>query len=138
MKKLIVIILLLNGCATPPKNSSLVGTTDELPSIQEKYKNKLSKVRIGMTLTQYKLLFPEAYVGGQRLNTTAYELKNVQKYVTQSDMDRHNFWVGFGSPRSKTKKQVLWFYFYKDILLKWGLPRDWPSKPDVIIEKRYR
>lgn len=36
------------------------------------------------------------------------------------------------------RRETLWFYFYKDQLVQWGKPQDWPKNPDLIIEKRNR
>ena len=133
---LVVVSVLLAGCATVPHGATLVDSPADLPSIQQEKAELLSKLKIGMPLSEFKQLVPEAYVGGQSGETTAYELKEVQKYVTQSDIDRQNFWVGAGSPNARTSRQILWFYFYKDKLVKWGRPQDWPEHPDLIIENR--
>ena len=128
--------LLLAGCATVPHGASLVDGPAELPSIQQQNAALLSKLKIGMSLVEFQQLVPQAYVGGQNHETTAYELAQVQKYVTQADLSRQNFLWGAGSPNAKLSRQVLWFYFYKDQLVKWGRPQDWPERPDLIIEQR--
>lgn len=129
------------SCASPPTGSIIVNNTSEIPSIQKKHSNTLSKVHVGMSLQEFRQLFPQAYVGGQSGNTTAYELIDTQKYVTQDDIDRQNFLWGFGSPTARTSKEILWFYFYKDKLVKWGRPQDWPGPsdmpaPDSVNEER--
>lgn len=141
MYKLITILWILftvAGCATAPRGASIVDDPADLPSIQAKNADELSKIKIGMALNDFQIVFPEAYVGGQNQDTTAYEIVNIQKYVTQSDIDRQNFWWGGGSPNARSSKQVLWFYFYKDQLVRWGRPQDWPDRADLIIEKRNR
>jgi hypothetical protein len=131
-------VALIAGCATPPKGSLLVESPSELPSAQQKHASRLSQVKIGMSLEEFQTLFPEAYVGGESEKTTAYEIVDIQKYVTQDDIDRQNLWWGFGSPRARTEKRVLWFYFFGGKLVKWGRPQDWPERPDLIIERRER
>ena len=126
----------LTGCATVPQGAHLVDSPDQLPSIQQDKAGLLDHIKIGMNLADFRALVPEAYVGGQSQDTTAYELTQVQKYVTKQDIDRQNFWWGAGSPDARTAKQVLWFYFYKGQLVKWGRPQDWPEHPDVIVEHR--
>jgi hypothetical protein len=141
MYKLITILWILftvAGCATAPRGASIVDDPADLPSIQAKNADELSKIKIGMALNDFQIVFPEAYVGGQNQDTTAYEIVNIQKYVTQSDINRQNFWWGGGSPNARSSKQVLWFYFYKDQLVRWGRPQDWPDRADLIIEKRNR
>ncbi len=131
-------LIALAGCTSTPKGARLVDGSDELPSIKAEKSDVLSKLNIGMSLKDFKVIFPEAYVGGQNRQTTAYEYVHVQKYVTQADMDRH-FWVyGVGSPNARTKKEILWFYFFSNKLVKWGGPNDWPERPDLILETRVR
>ncbi len=130
--------LTLIGCATVPRGAILVDSSAELPSVQQEKATLLSQLKIGTPLAEFQKLVPEAYVAGQNDQITAYELVHIQKYVTQDDIDRQNFWWGAGSPNARTSKQVLWFYFYKDQLVKWGRPQDWPERPDVIIERRER
>lgn len=130
--------LSLGGCATVPRGASLADNPSELPSVQQEKATLLSQLKIGSSLAEFQKLVPEAYIAGQYNQTTAYELVHLQKYVTQGDIDRQNFWWGVGSPNARTAKQVLWFYFYKDQLVKWGRPQDWPERPDIIIERRER
>ena len=135
---LLAALLFVTSCATAPHGATVVDSPDELPSIQQKNADLLSKLKIGMPLSNFQQLVPDAYVAGQNEDTTAYELSRVQKYVTQSDIERQNFFWGGGSPNARTTKQVLWFYFYKGQLVKWGRPQDWPEHPDLIIEQHNR
>ena len=133
---LIVLATLVVGCATPPKGATLVDDPEDLPTLQAVLADRLSQLKIRMSLAEFRRLMPEAYVGGQSEATTAYEVVKNQKYVTQDDINRQNFWLGVGSPRARSRREVLWFYFYRDQLVKWGRPQDWPDKPDIILEKR--
>jgi hypothetical protein len=128
--------LSLGGCATVPRGTVLVDSPAELQSVQQEKAALLSQLTIGTPLAKFQQLVPEAYVAGQNEKTTAYELVHIQKYVTQGDIDRQNIIWGAGSPNARTVKQVLWFYFYKDQLVKWGRPQDWPERPDLIIIER--
>jgi len=87
-----------------------------------------------MKLSEFQKIMPEAYVGGQSEKTTAYEIAKTLKYVTQDDIDRQNILLGVGSPRARSKREVLWFYFYDEMLVKWGRPQDWPDKPELILK----
>lgn len=89
-----------------------------------------------MSLEDFRQLFPKAYVGGQYKRTTAYELADIQYYVTQDDIDRQNYMVGSGSPKPRTKKEILWFYFYDNKLVKWGRPQDWPTPSQITVAKQ--
>ena len=133
-----LVFLSLGDCATVPKGAILVDSPAELPAVQQEKATLLTKLKIGTPLVEFQKLVPEAYVAGQNDQTTAYELVHLQKYVTQDDIDHQNFWWGAGSPNARTTKQILWFYFYKDQLVKWGRPQDWPERPDIIIERRER
>lgn len=135
---LLVLAMLTAGCATAPRGATVVDDPDNLPSLQSVLADRLTQLKIGMSVEDFRRLMPEAYVGGQNDATTAYEIAKNLKYVTQDDIDRQNFWWGVGSPQARSKKEVLWFYFYKDQLVKWGRPQDWPAKPDIILEKRNR
>ncbi|GMR18614.1 MAG: hypothetical protein BMS9Abin33_1039 [Gammaproteobacteria bacterium] len=140
MRKMVVagVLLVLTSCATPPKGAHLVDSPKELPSVKAEKSKLLSQLTVGMLLSEFKRVVPGAYVAGQSRDITAYELVHIQKYVTQSDIDRQNWWVGAGSPNARTRRQVLWFYFYDDRLVQWGNPQDWPERPDFILEKRIR
>lgn len=134
----VVLLLILSGCSTPPKGARLISDIDELPSIQSEKSSVLDNVMIGMTVEEFKKNVPSAYIAGQSDDTTAYELVHVQKYVTYKDISNHNLLWGVGSPRAKSRKQALWFYFYDKKLVQWGEPQDWPKKADFIIEKRLK
>ena len=145
MKKLYFLIglLLISGCATIPKGAVLVNGPEELPTIQREKAELLAKLSIGMPLSEFKNIFPEAYLAGQSNETIAYEIVSIYKYVTQHDIDNRNiylFWLGpVGVGRevaARTEKQILWFYFYDNRLVQWGHPQDWPKRPDIVFEQR--
>ena len=130
--------LLISGCFLVGCWS--VPVVEAPKSIQQVYSDRLCKVKIGMALEDFRHLFPEAYVAGQNESTTAYELKDSQKFRLQVDQDQRPVDSALGLYRApvRTSTQLLWFYFYTGTLVKWGRPQDWPEKPDVIIEKRIR
>lgn len=140
MKQLwpILVMALAAGCATPPKGASVVDDPNDLPTLQAQLADRLSQLKIGMTLEEFRKILPDAYVGGQSGTTTAYELARNSKYVTKGDMFRQNLVVGWGSPKATARHEVLWFYFYQDRLVQWGKPEAWPKQPDLIIENRSR
>ena len=126
-----ILISCVSGCATAPR---VVSKPSDLPSIQSEKAGLLEKTKVGMPLSEFRQLVPEAYVVGQKDETTAYELAYEQKYVTNGDVARHR--IPFSNKlNARTYKQVLWFYFYQDRLVQWGQPNVWPTKPDMILEK---
>lgn len=131
-------LIMLSACATAPRGALLVDDHDDLPSAKEVHADILKNVRTGMTLEAFRKVFPKAYPCGQSGDVTAYEFKTVLKYVTKDDVDHQNFLFGMGSPAARSEKSILWFYFYQDLLVRWGSPNDWPAKPDLIIEHRER
>jgi len=130
--------LLLAGCATPPKGAIVVDDPNDVPRLQSKLAGRLSQLKTGVPLEDFRRLFPEAYVAGQSGSTTAYEIAETQRYVTQRDMDVQNSRWGVGTPRPRSRREILWFYFYKEQLVQWGRREDWPKDPDIILEKRSR
>jgi hypothetical protein len=119
VKSLIIILFLVVGCSPVP-------VVDDPKSIQQVYADRLSKVRIGMPISEFQSIFPEAYPGGQNGNITAYELKHTQKYRLRSDLDNRPVDSALGLYRGPvhTSNQLLWFYFYDSALVKWGRPQD--------------
>jgi len=133
----LIILFTLTACASPPKGAIVIDDPSELPSIQAVNAPLLSKLEVGMALSGFKKLVPDAYPAGQAQQTIAYELMHIQKYVTKYKLDQHKrHWQD--DPKAHIHKQVLWFYFYKERLIQWGEPGDWPERPDLILEKRLR
>ena len=127
-------VVLLAGCATAPAGVPVVDGPAALPPIQKQDAAVLSQLSIGMPLSEFRKIVPQAFVAGQSGKTTAYELDDLQKFVTKSDIDRQDLIWGAGSPGAHTFKQVLWFYFYESRLVKWGRPQDWPPHPELIVK----
>lgn len=141
MSRYIVLLLtvaFVSACATPPKGASVVQSADEVPSAQKTFSSELSALEMGMPLAAFQQTFPEAYLAGQSGQTTAFELVNVQKYVTKADILTQNLIWGVGSPQARTQKQVLWFYFVDDRLAKWGNPGDWPEPAEIVLKHETR
>lgn len=123
---IILFALSLFGCANPgPYN--LVKDESELPSISEEYSDKFSEIHIGMSVASLHKLFPYLYVGDRKEDVIAYELVDYETYITKADMRSQNFWYGMGTPKHRTAKRVLWFYFYDEKLVKWDEPHRWPD-----------
>lgn len=127
-----ILISCVSGCARAPRGAVVISDRSELNTIQLAQSELLEKIKIGMSLSEFRQLVPEAYVSGQNNEITAYELAYEKKYVTRGDMERQRWIFGFGSPHARTYKQVIWFYFCQDRLVQWGKSNVWPQKPNII------
>jgi hypothetical protein len=124
----LVLLLSLLGCG--PQFAG------EIRPIQQVYADRLSQLEIGMSLAEFRGIFPEAYPGGQKGTTTAYHLES--KQVIRDRRRKLDQAFGVYTPQNVVSEQSLWFYFYDDRLAQWGRPNDWPERPDLIIENRSR
>ena len=131
----LLLATIIGGCASPGYYT-LVKDKSELPSIPEEYSRKFSEIRTGMSLESLFELFPYLYVGGQEENVIAYELVDYETYITKADIQHQNIWYGAGTPKPRTIKRVLWFYFHNDELIKWDKPRRWPDISTVAYEPK--
>lgn len=136
----ILISVGLVGCAANRHLPVVADPATELPSVNQVYASRLSALDIGMSLQDFRGKFPEALPAGQSGPTTAYELSHSQQYILESDTRRQplDYAAGIWTPKPRTDKRELWFYFYRNQLVQWGKPQDWPQNPDVIIETRAR
>jgi hypothetical protein len=119
---LVVLTLLLVGCASTGLN-------------KRDYYNRLGKVKLGMTKSEFKEIFPESVPrGAKQYSKGSVEVLEVSyEYYSffHSGNRNRNEWTGMeGQPQ--------WFYFYNGKLLQYGNPEDWPPDPDLIIEQRVR
>lgn len=119
---LVLVTVLLSGCASTGLNK-----TD--------YHNRLGKIELGMTKSEFKQIFPDSIPrGAKQYPKGSIEVLEVSyeyySFFPTGNRNR-NEWTGMeGQPQ--------WFYFYNGKLLQYGNPEDWPSDPDLIIEKRMR
>ena len=118
----VMFMFLLVGCASTGLNKS-------------DYHNRLGRIELGMTKSDFKQIFPESIPrGAKRYTKGSVEVLEVSyeyySFFPTGNRNR-NEWTGMeGQPQ--------WFYFYNGKLLQYGNPGDWPSDPDLIIEKRIR
>lgn len=128
MNVLWTIILLLSfpliiSCVT--SSAIQAESTDEVPSIYEKYSFRFEKIEIGMSEEEVLEMFPEALLVGKQMDMSAYEFTDTQVYYTQHDKTIGVWWTG--SIKTHEYKQVVWFYFVDNALVKYGTPNDWPK-----------
>jgi len=128
---LLIAVFCLSGCLE-------VHPPEEDPPIQQLYSSQLSKLKIGMSLEEFRGVMPMTYPIGQNRETTAYELKDVRKYATRTFSRPVDTAMGLAPSPYRDSVQILWFYFYNGQLVQWGRPNDWPVNPDKIIEIRQR
>ena len=99
------------------------------------YYNRLGKIELGMSKSEFKQIFPESIPRGakQYPKGTVEVLEVSYEYYSffpTGNRNRHE-WTG-------REGQPQWFYFYNGKLIQYGNPEDWPTDPDLIIEKRIR
>lgn len=123
MKRLLLLIFLAS-CAS--SNGVGVNSVDDIEPITKTESQRLSALFIGMNREDFTAIFPDAYIVGQNENTTAFEITKTTNYYIKTQL----------IDDIKVYKDILWFYFYNDRLIKWGRPDDWPQNPDLIIETR--
>lgn len=119
---LVLMTFLLSGCASTGLNKN-------------DYYNRLGKIELGMTKSKFKQIFPESIPRGARL----YPKGSVE--VLEVSYEYYSFFPTGNRNRNGLtgmEGQPQWFYFYNGMLLQYGNPEDWPSDPDLIIEKRIR
>ncbi len=102
---------------------------------KKNYYNKLGQVKLGMTKSEFKRVFPESIPRGAKKypKGTVEVLEVSYEYYSffPTGNRNRNEWTGMeGQPQ--------WFYFYNGELIQYGNPEDWPTDPDLIIEKRIR
>lgn len=96
-------------------------------SIQRRYSVQLQQLVLNeTTVKQFQKVFPEAYVGGQSHDLTAYVVgkSGYSPFAPGADP-----WTGMVD-------EQLYFYFRDGILVQWGRPRDWKSDIDVTVRQR--
>ena len=100
---------------------------------QSNYYSKLKKIRLGMTKSSFNEIFPESIPrGAKRYKNGSVEVLEVSyayySFVPTGNRNRNELTGMEGQPQ--------WFYFYKNKLIQYGNPNDWPSRADLVIEKR--
>jgi len=126
----LALAVLLSACHSVPPEAVRVQSYQEIPSLPEREKERLNRLSPGMPFADFEQIFPEAFRVAMDERTFAYELAHVITYAT-----RHHSTDPLSSlltgPDVHTHRQVLWFYFVEDTLIKWGNPRDWPSPREI-------
>lgn len=74
-----LLCLLAIGCAHAPPGAELVATPADVSTIQKRNAERLARVKVGMPAAEFRAAFPEAYVGGQNRDVTAYEISDTRQ-----------------------------------------------------------
>jgi hypothetical protein len=104
--------LLLAACATAP--------------IQQRETDRLSRLHTGATVTEFRTIFPKAYIGGISGAFQAWVLRG----------KRYAPFEGGADVVSGRVADYLHFYFHSDTLVQWGAPGDWEQSFNITIEHR--
>jgi hypothetical protein len=100
---------------------------------KDTYNQKIRTINLGMTKDQFYKVFPEAVPRGAK----NYPSGIVE--VLEVNVRYYSFHRTGNPNRSELtgmEWQAQWFYFFKNQLIQYGQPNDWPSDPDKIIEIR--
>ncbi|MCL2760929.1 MAG: hypothetical protein FWD70_04695 [Desulfuromonadales bacterium] len=89
----------------------------DLPKIQQKYSNRFEQTRIGMNLSEFKQVWPEAVKSAENPEFVIYEFQESTQYYTEND---YEFSVHHWKPLT-THEHILdiLFYFTNDKLVKY-------------------
>jgi len=124
-----------------PAHTPIIHSAADFPSNPQRLlKDQLRGVRVGMSLADFERTLPDAYPIGAQGSVTAWEIVAEYEYIDIRDTRRrpHDYRMGLWHPDPRVKELPLWFYFHDDALIQWGEPNDWPTPPDIIIERRDR
>jgi len=96
------------------------------------YNQRMNKIKIGMTKQEFVSLFPEAIPSGAKQYPTgvveAFEINikyPVPSFTPPGSMDRNVL--------TQVEERPQWFYFFKDRLIQYGRPGDWPQDPEKLL-----
>jgi hypothetical protein len=117
-----IVLLGLTGCAS-------VGISNT------EFNQRMRSVSLGVDRGAFLEVFPEAEPRGAKAYPTG-SVEVLEVWITQyafvpTGAQRRN-------PMSGMEGRPRWFYFFKDKLVQYGEPNDWPTEPDKIIEIRQR
>jgi len=112
-----VIVFNFVGCVSVPKEAVRTNSTNEIPSIQQKYSNRFEQTRIGMDLAEFKQVWPEAIKSGETQEYVTYEFRDITVYYTDNDYNVGYMWTG--SVKTNQFVQIELFYFTNNKLVKY-------------------
>ena len=93
----------------------------EVPSLQKREAGRLDRIKVGMSIAEFKTVFPEAYVGGQSGAVVAYELQQHPGYTLPTTTCSAKICCSASVAQARAgQKQVLWFYFRGDATRRMG------------------
>jgi hypothetical protein len=105
----------LGGCVT--EGAVRANSTTEIPNIQYTYAARFEQTSIGMSVTDFKKIWPEAVKSGETLEFVIYEFRESTKYYTDNDYNI-GFWLT-GTVKSHEFIQRELFYFTDGKLVKY-------------------
>jgi len=92
-------------------------STTEIPTIQQKYPDRFERTRVGMSLNDFRQIWPEAIKTSETQEYVIYEFRDSTEYYTDHDRNIGVWWTG--SIRTREFIQYQLFYFTDDILVKY-------------------
>jgi len=115
--------------------AAFVGCTPAVSYPQEEYRTKMATIGTGISKGEFLKFFPKAEVrGAKSYPEGSVDVLEVVVYRYHFGPTAEPEW--FSVPGGQVKK--IWFYFFKDSLVQYGQPNDWPDKPNLILETRHK
>ena len=113
----VVLTMVFVGCVTSDGSIRVNSPTTEIPSIQEKYKDRFDKTERGMSLSAFQQIWPEALKSAETEESSVYEFRDSTLYYTDSDYST-GFWYT-GKAKNHEYLQRAIFYFSNGSLTKY-------------------
>jgi hypothetical protein len=112
---LVLAVLVFSGCTTA--GSVRVNSTTEIPSLQEKYKERFDRTSRSMSLSAFQQLWPEALKSGETEEFVIYEFRDSTLYYTDADYSTAFWWTGHAKNHEYLQRAL--FYFSSEVLVKY-------------------
>ena len=114
---IIALVLISSSCVTTPGSIRVNSPSTEIPSIQEKYKDRFSRTERGMSLAAFQQLWPEALKSGETEEYFIYEFRDSTLYYTDADYSTGFWWTGKAKNHEYLQRAV--FFFAGGVLVKY-------------------
>jgi len=111
------ITLIFSGCVTSHGAIRVNSPSTEIPSIQEKYKDRFSRTERGMSLATFQQIWQEALKSGENQEFTIYEFRESTLYYTDADYSTAFWWTGKAKNHEYLQRAL--FYFTDGVLVKY-------------------
>jgi hypothetical protein len=109
--------MLITGCVSIPEGAIAVDDPGDVPTIQQKYAERINETKIGMSFADLQKIWPELVKSDETDAYTVYKFSYSQKYYRNSDYKHAAntafMWTFAESVPSDTFRQYLYFCISK-------------------------